>query len=342
MEHSQPPTPVRSPDNRVGKHSQPENSQIELTSTPLLTPRNSKKPAAIGAVIAALALGLILAVWVGLHLIAPKKEAIEPRVSPVSAQPSAPTEPDVAVTEPVHDDGLAKLRQQEAKLWQQALDEVQRSEFDAAKIDLQEIVSFGKGGVRKADAQNVLDNVIPRRQEEEGLFRQAVEFAQAGDAQNLQRAADLFAQVVALDGPQKAHAAELQRNLEDRLSVINRDNAGRQIAALENAALRNVDQGDLDAARQKAKQVKLLGGDTTALNHEIDQAQAGQTLVAQQREFQQALQTYQAIGSRDKLGLEKSRGDFMAIGASNGPLAGRARQYVAEINKKLDALNAKP
>jgi hypothetical protein len=148
--------------------------------------------------------------------------------------------------------------------------------------------------------------------------------------------------VIALEGPQKAHAAELQRNLQDRLSVINRDNAGRQIASLANAALQNVEQGDLDAARQKAKQVKQLGGDTTALNHEIDQAQAGQTLVAQQREFQQALQTYKTIGSRDKLGLEKSRGDFMAIGTSNGPLADRARQYVAEINKKLDALNTKP
>ena len=100
----------------------------------------------------------------------------------------------------------------------------------------------------------------------------------AGDAQNLQRAVDVFGQVIALEGPQKAHAAELQRNLQDRLSVINRDNAGRQIASLANAALQNVEQGDLDAARQKAKQVKQLGGDTTALNHEIDQAQAGQTL----------------------------------------------------------------
>jgi len=319
--------------------------QVLLPATDRSRPRDSKKPAVIGAVIAALALGLILAAWVGLRLISPKK-TIEPSVSPVSTpvstQPSAPAEPQVSVTEPIRDDSLAKLRQQEAKLWQQALDEVQRSEFDAAKIDLQKIVSFGKGGVRKADAQNVLDNVIPQREEEEGLFRQAVQYAQAGDAQNLQRAVDVFGQVIALEGPQKAHAAELQRNLQDRLSVINRDNAGRQIASLANAALQNVEQGDLDAARQKAKQVKQLGGDTTALNHEIDQAQAGQTLVAQQREFQQALQTYKTIGSRDKLGLEKSRGDFMAIGTSNGPLADRARQYVAEINKKLDALNTKP
>jgi len=76
---------------------------------------------------------------------------------------------------------------------------------------------------------------------------------------------------------------------------------------------------------------------------EIDQAQASQARTAQQqREFQQAVQAYNAVGSRDRIGLEKSRSDFVAIVTENGPQAADAQRYLTEISKKVDALNQPP
>jgi len=59
--------------------------------------------------------------------------------------------------------------------------------------------------------------------------------------------------------------------------------------------------------------------------------------------FQQLVQKYrQASANNDKSGLTAARGDFQAIVQNGGARADSAQQYVAEINKKLDALNAPP
>ena len=84
---------------------------------------------------------------------------------------------EVTVGESMGDEILGKLRQEEATLWQQATNEVEKSDFDAAKRDLRKILSYGDGGVRRADAQKYLDDVVPRRQKEEELFRQARGFS---------------------------------------------------------------------------------------------------------------------------------------------------------------------
>ena len=244
------------------------------------------------------------------------------------------------VSESMNNEALAKLRQQEATLWQRAMDEFQRSDFAAATLDFRKIVGYGNGGVRKADALMMLDKEIPKRKKEETLFGQATRSAQANDSQSLQHASDLFGQVVALNGPRRAEAAEKQDDLAARLDKLKQENQTRQIALLESAAQQNIKQGDLTAARQKADQIKQAGGDPTSLASEIDQAQAIQNRnTQQQKEFQQAKQTYSALGSGDKSGLEKSRGDFQAIVQENGAQAGDAQRYVTEIGKKLDALN---
>ena len=243
----------------------------------------------------------------------------------------------------MRNDSLAKLRQQEAKLWQQATSEVEKGEFDAAKRDLQKILAAGDGGVRRADAQRYLQDVIPKRQKEENVFRQAQQSSRANDQQGLQRASDLFGQVIAFEGPRKSEAEELQRNVEAKLASLKQQSANRQIAALEAAARSDLQQGNLDSARQYAGQIKQAGGDSAALLKEIDQAQASQARTAQQqREFQQAVQAYNAVGSRDKIGLEKSRSDFVAIVRENGPQAADAQRYLTEISKKVDALNQPP
>jgi serine/threonine protein kinase len=363
--------------------------QISPQTGDLHHPGDFKKPVAIGA----LALGLILAVWVGMHFIPSSKTDVSPAVKKPSAQTTtSPKQPSLSpgdmqqrsaieaserliasgdlkgalqalqdaeklsgpltaeikskeatVNESMRNESLAKLRQQEATLWQQATNEVQKSEFDAAKRDLRRIISYGDGGVRRADAQNILDNVIPRRQQEEEVFRQATRSAQANDLQGLQRAADLFGQVLTLNGPRKIEAAELQRNVEAKLSSLKLEDANRQIAALESSARKNIQQGDFNGARQKVDQIRQAGGDSMTLSREIDQAQLVQARLAQQqREFQQAVQAYNALGSRDRTGLEKSGNDFQTIVRENGPQAGDAQKYLAEINGKLEALIEAP
>ncbi|MGC1598931.1 MAG: protein kinase [Candidatus Acidiferrales bacterium] len=250
---------------------------------------------------------------------------------------------ETTVGESMRNDSLAKLRQQEATLWQRATSEVEKGEFDAAKRDLQKILAAGDGGVRRADAQRYLNDVIPKRQKEESVFRQAQQSSRANDQQGLQRASDLFGQVIAFDGPRKSEAEELQRNVEAKLASLKQQSANRQIAAFEAAARSDLQQGNLDSARQYAEQIKQAGGDSAALLKEIDQAQASQARTAQQqREFQQAVQAYNAVGSRDKVGLEKSRSDFVAIVRENGPQAADAQRYLTEISKKVDALNQPP
>ncbi|MGC1767572.1 MAG: protein kinase [Candidatus Acidiferrales bacterium] len=250
---------------------------------------------------------------------------------------------ETTVGESMRNDSLAKLRQQEATLWQRATSEVEKGEFDAAKRDLQKILAAGDGGVRRADAQRYLNDVIPKRQKEESVFRQAQQSSRANDQQGLQRASDLFGQVIAFEGPRKSEAEELQRNVEAKLASLKQQSANRQIAAFEAAARSDLQQGNLDSARQYAEQIKQAGGDSAALLKEIDQAQASQARTAQQqREFQQAVQAYNAVGSRDKVGLEKSRSDFVAIVRENGPQAADAQRYLTEISKKVDALNQPP
>ncbi|MGA7640301.1 MAG: tetratricopeptide repeat protein, partial [Candidatus Acidiferrales bacterium] len=250
---------------------------------------------------------------------------------------------ETTVGESMRNDSLAKLRQQEATLWQRATSEVEKGEFDAAKRDLQKILAAGDGGVRRADAQRYLNDVVPKRQKEESVFRQAQQSSRANDQQGLQRASDLFGQVIAFEGPRKSEAEELQRNVEAKLASLKQQSANRQIAAFEAAARSDLQQGNLDSARQYAEQIKQAGGDSAALLKEIDQAQASQARTAQQqREFQQAVQAYNAVGSRDKVGLEKSRSDFVAIVRENGPQAADAQRYLTEISKKVDALNQPP
>jgi serine/threonine protein kinase len=250
---------------------------------------------------------------------------------------------EASITESIGNEKLANLRRQETALWQQATGEITRAEFDAAERDMGRILALGEGGVRKADAQKYLSEVIPQRQREESLFKQASQLRQSNDLQGLQRAEELFGQVVALGGPRKAEAADLQREVDAKLNALKETARNQQLNGLEAAARQNIGQGDLSGARQKADQIRQMGGDPAALLRDIDQAQANQTLrVQQQSEFQQAVQTYKTVGNTDKTGLEKSLGAFQSIVRGNGPYAGDSQPYISEINKKIESLNAPP
>ncbi len=128
----------------------------------------------------------------------------------------------------------------------QATADVDGSRFDAAKRDLQKILALGDGGVRKDDARKYLDEVIPRRQQEENLFRQAKQAAQSSDPKTLQKAVDLSGQVVALNGPRRPEAEQLETATQARLQQLQQDAHKQQIAGLESGA-----RQDLEARRSQ-------------------------------------------------------------------------------------------
>lgn len=179
---------------------------------------------------------------------------------------------EATVTESMGNRALAKLRQDEAALFQSAQSEVAKAEFDSARRNLEKILALGPGGVRKLDAQKYLSEVIPQRQKEEGFFVQAAQATQSEDIASLQKADDLYGQVQGLGGPRKDEAAGLQRDVETKIAVLKRAAVTKQIAGIETAARQDIGKGDLSAARQKADQIRQLGGDATPLTQDIDKA----------------------------------------------------------------------
>ena len=247
------------------------------------------------------------------------------------------------VRESLNNAALRKTRREEAQLWRQATVEVDQAEFRAAKRDLTKILNYQDGGVRKTDARKYLEEVIPQREKEEALFGQAKRFAQGNDPQNLQQAVQLFAEVAQANGPRKTEAEKLEQDTQARLELLKRENANRQIVGFEAAGRESIRRGDLEAAQRNVNEIRQLGGDATVLSAEIDQARAAQAKLAQeQRDFQGAVQAYNNVGSSDKAALEKSRSVFQAIVHDNGSQANNAQKYLAEIDKKLDVLNAPP
>ena len=389
---SAPPPKAREPIRAPAPAAAPVEAQRKAApATPAVAAPVWRKP----PVLAAAALGVVLAVWAVVHFVSPSQPKPAPSPAPAAtATPTkhAPAPPPVnplevqqrsavdaadkliaagdlngallklqqaeklngpltedikkreaTTAESMRNSALAALRQQETLLWRQATADVDGSRFDAAKRDLQKILALGDGGVRKDDARKYLDEVIPRRQQEENLFRQAKQAAQSSDPKTLQKAVDLSGQVVALNGPRRPEAEQLGTSAQAKMQQLQQDALKQQVAGLESGARQDIRRGDLNAARQKADQIRAAGGDSSGLSGDIEKAQADQNRAAQaESEFQQAVASYKAAAASDKSGLEKSRAAFDAIARSNGPHASEARQYTSAINSKLEALNQPP
>ncbi len=244
----------------------------------------------------------------------------------------------------MNDQGLRKLRQREEQLWQQAQADAAAGRFTAAQKYLRQILALPDGATRKDEARLYLNDTIPKRKKEESLFAQAQRASQAGDAGSLQRAEDLLAQVIGLDGSRKAEAEQLRSAVHDRLTAGVNQQRDQQIAGLQGEARQAAKQGDFRAARQKTDEIKRLGGDAAALLAEIDQAEkAQQTKAGADTSFQRALQRYRSASSaNDKVALEAARNELVSIVQGGGPHAGEAQSYVGEVDGKLAILNQPP
>jgi len=243
----------------------------------------------------------------------------------------------------ISDEGLRKLRQREEQLWQDAQADVSAGRFTSGEKALRQIMALPEGATRRETAEAYLRDVVPKRKKEDALFAQAQRAARAADSASLQRAENLFGQVVSLDGPHKNDASQQRFEVRDRLTVLNQQRE-QQISALTADAQQKVKVGNISGARQTVENLNRLGSDTSALTAEIDQAEkAQQAQAAADAALQRVVQKYRAASSsNDKKTLELARSDLAATLPGAGPHAGEIQSYISDIDRHLAALNTPP
>ena len=230
---------------------------------------------------------------------------------------------------------LRKIQQSEATMWQQANTSLNEGKYKQAEAELRQILALPEGATRKQEAKEYIDQVIPRRAQEQKLFADAQRASRENDAQGLRKASDLASKVIAIGGPRRADAIQLKAAIDTKLARLDQDQKGRQIADLQNSARQSIRSGDIPAARSKSEQIRSLGGDGSSLSVEIDQAEKSRNAEAT---FQDAMQHYrQAVN--DKGALEAARMQLQAIADGGGPHASEARNSADEIKTKLAKLN---
>jgi hypothetical protein len=245
------------------------------------------------------------------------------------------------VEESKKDVNLRQLRQGEEVLWQRATRLVADGRFAEAQKDLKQILALPPGGVHMDDAQRYLTKTIPQQQAQNALLTKGRQSLTQGDFASARRAADQLRQaggnpgdlVAQIDQAEQSQLKQLE-NQFDQLKLRDDDAAIQQLKAL---------QPKFQALKDSGPQ----SGE--ALNYDNNIAAAIADVRARSEKkiadaaFQQIVQRYrQAAAGNDKNGLAAARIDFQSIAQNGGPHADSAQQYMAEITKKLDALNAPP
>ena len=227
----------------------------------------------------------------------------------------------------IKNEQVRELWQQEEKLWLQSTDQVSRGRFAEARRSIQQILDLPAGGRRRADAQQLLSEGIPRRQSEEQMFARAQGLAEKGTADGLPRADDLLGQVIAMGGPRRAEAQRLQADVRARILARNEESRRQQAANLLDSARQDLKRGDFRSSRAKAAQISEIGGDASAISREIDRAEQGRfdSLVTNLNQLKQR-ENEAAVSQLRDLQVQ-----FQALAGNGGPRAGDARDYADSI-----------
>jgi TonB family protein len=220
---------------------------------------------------------------------------------------------------------LQAVWRQEAEIWTEAEGHFNANRFDQAERSFRRILQLPQGGRRRADADRMVREVIPQRRDEERFFSQAQSAAQQRtDEGKLQEADQLLTRVIALNGPRRPEAQQLQTQVRNRLNELAGEKSAAekqaQIAAAENEARQELRRGNYLAARQKAEQIRRLQGDPGSVLGEID--------AAERARFQQLESQFNAArGQKDTRGLRGLTNDFQKLVESGGPVARQAQDY---------------
>ncbi|MGH9862705.1 MAG: TonB family protein, partial [Candidatus Acidiferrales bacterium] len=230
------------------------------------------------------------------------------------------------INDEVQNAGLREIRQKESQIWTQAENHFKANRFDDAEKAFKQVLALPEGGRRRADAQRYIKDLIPQRKQEESLFAQGQAAGQQRDNEaKLQEADRVLQQVIAMNGPRRAEAQQLQTQVQQRLTQIAEEKgaAARQqeIATAENAIRQDIRRENFVGARQGVEQIRRLGGDPSRISAEID--------TAEQQQFSQLEGQFSSARQQgSKPGLEKLVAEFRKIAEAGGPLASRAANYV--------------
>jgi serine/threonine-protein kinase len=246
------------------------------------------------------------------------------------------------IEESQKDANLRQVRQREEELWQRATKLVADERYTEAQKDLKQILALPAGGVRRDDAQRYLDKTIPQQKAQGALLAQARQSLAQGDFAAARRAAEQFNQnggnatelVANIDQNEQTQLKQLE-GLFEQARQRDDESAIQQLKALQPKlqALANNGGPQSSEAQNYANNIPAAMNDVRA---RLEKKTADQV-------FEDMVQRYrQASAANDKNGLATVRNDFQSIIQTGGAHASSAQQYVSEINKKLDALNAPP
>ncbi len=226
-----------------------------------------------------------------------------------------------AFNEEVTNEGLQRIRSEESQFFSEAEGHLQANRLDRAEQAFRRVLALPEGGRRRADAQRYLQEVLPRRRQEDNLFSQARSAAQQRNDESRLREADrLLGQVIALNGPRLLQAQQLQATVRQRLDQLGQEASGQQqVAALEGQIRQDLQRENFQAARQKLEQLRRLT-DPSRMGGEIERAE--------QEKFNN-LEGEFGRSRRDRNALQRLTTEFRKLEQSGGPLAGRAREYVS-------------
>lgn len=259
------------------------------------------------------------------------------------------------------DTGARDVALQERDLWKQGSSALAQNRWDQAEQAFQQILALPEGGRRRADAQQQLDEVLPRRREEERLFAEAQQLARQGDPSSWQQAAKLLGSVIGANGPRHDQALQLQGALREKLALSNAKTRADQNAADNSERVRflqledqfhqaqqRVDDSGRELLRDLLPQFRTIaeaGGplSNSARNYtdnlipaalrdfEVRAAKASDA--ADAARFNDAVLHFRrAVDAHDvpALGFTVLQ-EFQAIAAASGPRAAEARRYVSSL-----------
>jgi len=245
------------------------------------------------------------------------------------------------IEESKNDANLRQLRQNEEVLWQRATKLVADGRYTEAQKSLKQILALPTGGVHRDDAQQYLTKTIPQQQAQKSFLAQGHQRLAQGDFASARRAAEQLRQAggnadqlsAQIDQGELAQLKQLEGQF-DQLKTRDDESATQSLKALQPKFQALADGGPQSGEAQSyADNVSSAIADvhTRAEKKAADAA------------FQQMVQRYrQAAASNDKNALVAARGELQSVAQGGGPHADSAQQYLSEVNKKLDALNAPP
>jgi TonB family protein len=228
----------------------------------------------------------------------------------------------------VQNDAVRGIALQESELWTQGTRLLGQNQFADAEKSFRQILALPPGGRRRADAQRMLDSVIPMEKEDEQLFTQAQQLARNTDPGNLRQAQHLLDRVIADNSHRRAEAERLRSGLLPRLSKNDQElQRNQQLSNLETAARRDLDGGDTGAARNKLAEIRKLGDDDKKLDAEIVRSERTR-FAALESQFQQDVQSADEPACANLMDLQRQ---FRALAGSGGPVADSARNYAENL-----------